>query len=66
MKMYLEDYIKGVLAAEMPAEFDIEALKAQAVLPEHMHWEGRPSCMVQGVYMMMQMYALTIHIVKRG
>ncbi len=29
--MYLEDYIKGVLAAEMPAEFDIEALKAQAV-----------------------------------
>ncbi len=31
VKMYLEDYIKGVLAAEMPAEFDIEALKAQAV-----------------------------------
>ena len=28
----LEDYITGVLAAEMPAEFHIEALKAQAVL----------------------------------
>jgi stage II sporulation protein D len=27
----LEEYIKGVLAAEMPAEFGIEALKAQAV-----------------------------------
>lgn len=31
VKMYLEDYIKGVIAAEMPVEFDIEALKAQAV-----------------------------------
>lgn len=30
-KMDLEEYLKGVLAAEMPAEFDIEALKAQAV-----------------------------------
>ncbi len=30
-EMSLEDYIKGVLAAEMPAEFDLEALKAQAV-----------------------------------
>jgi stage II sporulation protein D len=29
--MNLEDYIKGVVAAEMPASFDIEALKAQAV-----------------------------------
>jgi stage II sporulation protein D len=29
--MPLEDYIKGVVAAEMPAEFDIAALKAQAV-----------------------------------
>lgn len=27
----LEDYIKGVVAAEMPALFEIEALKAQAV-----------------------------------
>ncbi|MCK9443987.1 MAG: stage II sporulation protein D [Tissierellaceae bacterium] len=30
-EMYLEDYVKGVVAAEMPAEFQIEALKAQAV-----------------------------------
>ncbi len=29
--MNLEDYIKGVVAAEMPAEFELEALKAQAV-----------------------------------
>lgn len=27
----LEEYLKGVLAAEMPADFDLEALKAQAV-----------------------------------
>lgn len=30
-EMDLEEYIKGVLAAEMPADFDMEALKAQAV-----------------------------------
>ncbi|MBM7870560.1 stage II sporulation protein D [Clostridium pascui] len=30
-EMSLEDYIKGVVASEMPAEFHIEALKAQAV-----------------------------------
>ena len=30
-KMDLEEYVKGVVAAEMPAEFHIEALKAQAV-----------------------------------
>ena len=30
-KMDIEEYLKGVLAAEMPAQFDIEALKAQAV-----------------------------------
>lgn len=29
--MGLEQYVKGVLAAEMPAEFEIEALKAQAI-----------------------------------
>ncbi len=29
--MALEEYVKGVVAAEMPAEFHIEALKAQAV-----------------------------------
>ncbi|EAX47453.1 SpoIID/LytB domain [Thermosinus carboxydivorans Nor1] len=31
VEMNLEDYIKGVVAAEMPAEFELEALKAQAV-----------------------------------
>ena len=31
VEMNLEDYIKGVVAAEMPAEFEVEALKAQAV-----------------------------------
>lgn len=30
-EMDLEEYVKGVVAAEMPAEFGIEALKAQAV-----------------------------------
>ncbi|MGB9779586.1 MAG: stage II sporulation protein D [Caldanaerobacter sp.] len=30
-KMPLEEYVKGVVAAEMPAEFEMEALKAQAV-----------------------------------
>lgn len=31
VSMNLEDYVKGVVAAEMPAEFEVEALKAQAV-----------------------------------
>jgi stage II sporulation protein D len=31
VSMNLEDYVKGVVAAEMPAEFEPEALKAQAV-----------------------------------
>ncbi|HHV59645.1 MAG TPA: stage II sporulation protein D [Clostridiaceae bacterium] len=31
VEMELEEYIKGVVAAEMPAEFELEALKAQAV-----------------------------------
>lgn len=31
VNMYLEDYLVGVLAAEMPAEFQMEALKAQAI-----------------------------------
>lgn len=31
VKMNLEDYILGVVAAEMPASFELEALKAQAV-----------------------------------
>lgn len=29
--MHLEEYIAGVVAAEMPAEFELEALKSQAV-----------------------------------
>lgn len=31
VKLPLEEYILGVVAAEMPAEFEVEALKAQAV-----------------------------------
>ena len=31
VKLALEDYLLGVIAAEMPAEFEVEALKAQAV-----------------------------------
>ncbi len=31
MKLPLEDYVTGVVAAEMPAEFKLEALKAQAI-----------------------------------
>ena len=31
IEMFLEEYVRGVVAAEMPAEFPIEALKAQAV-----------------------------------
>lgn len=31
VKIALEDYLLGVVAAEMPAEFEVEALKAQAV-----------------------------------
>lgn len=30
-KVFLEDYIVGVVAAEMPASFELEALKAQSV-----------------------------------
>lgn len=30
-ELTLDDYVKGVVAAEMPAEFHIEALKAQAI-----------------------------------
>jgi len=31
MYMYLEEYVKGVVAAEMPADYQLEALKAQAI-----------------------------------
>ncbi len=47
VKMDLEEYVKGVVAAEMPAEFELEALKAQAVAArtyavKHMHRFGGP------------------------
>lgn len=46
VKMSLEDYVKGVVAAEMPAEFRPEALKAQAVAARTLAlglWEaGKP------------------------
>lgn len=32
LRLPLEEYVKGVVAAEMPASFDLEALKAQAVV----------------------------------
>jgi len=31
MEMFLEEYVRGVVAAEMPAGFSLEAIKAQAV-----------------------------------
>jgi len=31
VEMTLEEYVRGVIAAEMPAEFELEALKAQAI-----------------------------------
>jgi stage II sporulation protein D len=48
-EMDLEEYIKGVISAEMPAEFHIEALKAQAVAARtyaiaHMESEGGQRC----------------------
>ena len=48
-EMDIEEYIKGVVAAEMPAEFNIEALKAQAVAARtyalaHMEAGGGQRC----------------------
>ena len=48
-EIYLEEYVRGVIAAEMPAEFDIEALKAQAVAARtfaiaHIETYGGNSC----------------------
>ncbi|GAA0728204.1 stage II sporulation protein D [Clostridium malenominatum] len=48
-EMDIEEYIKGVVAAEMPAEFNIEALKAQAVAARtyalaHMESVGGNGC----------------------
>lgn len=31
VEMNIEDYVKGVIAAELPKDFDIEAMKAQAI-----------------------------------
>lgn len=47
--MPLEEYLKGVVAAEMPAEFEMEALKAQAVVARtytvnRMRALGGPGC----------------------
>lgn len=48
-EMDLEEYIKGVVAAEMPVEFHIEALKAQAIAARtyalaHIESEGGKRC----------------------
>ncbi|WP_315116580.1 stage II sporulation protein D [uncultured Clostridium sp.] len=48
-EMDIEEYIKGVVASEMPAEFHIEALKAQAVAARtyalaHMEIIGGQKC----------------------
>ena len=49
VNLKLEDYLKGVVAAEMPAEFEAEALKAQAVASrtyavKHMRAFGGEGC----------------------
>ncbi|WP_127837043.1 stage II sporulation protein D [Clostridium prolinivorans] len=49
VEMDLEEYVRGVVSAEMPAEFNIEALKAQAVAARtyalaHMEEFGGSSC----------------------
>ncbi|MBO8126107.1 MAG: stage II sporulation protein D [Firmicutes bacterium] len=49
VQMDLEEYIKGVVAAEMPANFELEALKAQAVAARtyavrKMRANGGPGC----------------------
>ncbi|MEW6522488.1 MAG: stage II sporulation protein D [Bacillota bacterium] len=48
-RMDLEEYVKGVVAAEMPASFQMEALKAQAVIARtyavlRMRVFGGPGC----------------------
>lgn len=40
-KIQLEDYVKGVVAAEMPAEFSDEAIKAQAVAARTYYFSKR-------------------------
>ncbi len=49
VEMYLEEYVRGVVAGEMPAEFQVEALKAQAVVARtyafsHMETFGGEKC----------------------
>lgn len=39
-KIPMERYIRGVVAAEMPADFHLEALKAQALAAEPILWIG--------------------------
>lgn len=40
-KMELERYITGVVLAEMPADFELEALKAQAVVARTFAWKAQ-------------------------
>jgi len=49
VEMYLEEYVRGVVAGEMPAEFALEALKAQSVVARtyafsHMEAFGGKRC----------------------
>lgn len=49
IEMFLEEYVRGVVAAEMPAEFSLEALKSQAVAARtyalsHMKEYGDQKC----------------------
>nr|WP_243467086.1 SpoIID/LytB domain-containing protein [Acetivibrio straminisolvens] len=38
-EMILEEYLKGVVAAEMPADFELEALRHRLLLPVPMYTE---------------------------
>ena len=40
VEMELEEYVVGVVLAEMPAEFELEALKAQAVVARTFAWKA--------------------------
>ncbi|EYE89832.1 sporulation protein [Fervidicella metallireducens AeB] len=49
IELYLEDYLRGVVAAETPASFELEALKAQAIAARtfavaHMNVYGGNGC----------------------
>lgn len=49
VELNIEEYVRGVVAGEMPAEFDLEALKAQAVAARtyglaHMKQFGGSAC----------------------